>query len=123
MNKPCFLAFVEDLYFHSQLEWIARSKNVDIHFAMQGEQLSQLVKTMVPFMMVVDLSGLSSDWIFRYISEIMDRDPKFPIVAFISHVQEDVRQRAEKYGCRFIFTKAQLMKKLPEVIEQSLKGT
>ena len=122
MKKPCLLAFVEDLYFQSQLEGIARSKNVELYFASQGEQLSQLVKTYAPFMMVIDLSGLNSDWIFRHIGNIMEDNPRFPIVAFISHIQEAVRQRAEKYGCRFILTKSQLAKKLPETVEQILRG-
>ncbi len=122
MRKPCILASVEDLYFQSQLEGIARSRNVELYFASQGEQLSQLVKTFAAFMMVIDLSGVNSDWIFRHISEIIETNPRFPIVVFISHVQEAVRQRAEKYGCRFIFTKSQLIKKLPETIEQILRG-
>ncbi len=122
MKKPCVLAVIESLYFRSQLEGIARSKDVELYFASQGEQLSQLVKTFAPLMMIVDLSGLNSDWIFRHISNIIENNPRFPIVAFISHVREDVRQRAEKYGCRFILTKSQLAKKLPETIEQILRG-
>jgi len=122
MKKPCVLAVIESLYFRSQLEGIARSKDVELYFASQGEQLSQLVKTFAPLMMIVDLSGLNSDWIFRHISNIIENNPRFPIVALISHVREDVRQRAEKYGCRFILTKSQLAKKLPETIEQILRG-
>ena len=122
MKKPCVLAVIESLYFRSQLEGIARSKDVELYFASQGEQLSQLVKTFAPLMMIVDLSGLNSDWIFRHISNIIENNPRFPIVALISHVREDVRQRAEKYGCRFILTKSQLVKKLPETIEQILRG-
>jgi len=122
MKKPCIVVFVESIYFSSQLEGIAKAKDVELYFASQGEQLSQLVKTFAPLMMIVDLSGLNSDWIFRHISSIVENNPRFPIVAFISHVQEDVRQRAEKYGCRFILTKSQLVKKLPETIEQILRG-
>ena len=122
MKKPCVLAVVDNLYFRSQLEGIARSKDVELYFASQGEQLTQLVKTFAPLMMVADLSGLNSDWIFRHISNIVENNPRFPIVGFVSHVQEDVRQRAEKYGCRFILTKSQLTKKLPETIEQILRG-
>lgn len=122
MKKPCVLAVIDNLYFRSQLEGITRSKDVELYFAAQGEQLSQLVKTFAPLMMVADLSGLNTDWIFRHISNIIENNPRFPVVAFISHVQEGVRQRAEKYGCRFVLTKSQLTKKLPEVIERVLRG-
>ena len=121
MEKPCLLVFVDNLFFQTQIEGIARGKGIDVYFATRGEQLSQLAKTIAPLMMIVDLSGLDSEWIFRHISEVGFANPGLPIIAFISHVQEDVRARAERYGCRTIFTKSELKKKLPETIEKVLR--
>ena len=95
---------------------------MDFYFATQGEQLSQLAKTLAPSMIIIDLSGLDSEWLFKHISEIRNTRPHLPIIAFIAHVQEAVRERAEKYGCNYIFTKSELLKKLPDRIEKILRG-
>ena len=123
MNKPCLVAYVDDLYFQSQIEGVAKAKKLDFYFAMQGESLSQLVKNFSAFILIVDLTGSNSDWIFRHISEIIGRDSTFPIIGFISHVQEDVRARAEKYGCFKVFAKSELVKRLPDTMDQVLKKT
>lgn len=122
MVKPCLLAFVDDLFLKSSIDGIAEAKDIDVYFATQGEQLSQLAKTIVPFMLVVDLSGPDSEWLFRHIGEIGYIHPNLPILGFISRVQDDVRTRAEKYGCRAVLTKVDLTKKLPEAIERALGG-
>ncbi|OGQ47003.1 MAG: hypothetical protein A3H42_01180 [Deltaproteobacteria bacterium RIFCSPLOWO2_02_FULL_46_8] len=122
MNKPCLLAFVDDLFFQSRIQGIAGGKRMDFYFATQGEQLSQLAKTLAPSMIIIDLSGLDSEWLFKHISEIRNTRPHLPIIAFIAHVQEAVRERAEKYGCNYIFTKSELLKKLPDRIEKILRG-
>ena len=123
MNKPCLLAFVDDLFFQSQIEGIAKAKDIDFYFATRGEQLSQLAKTLAPSVMLIDLSGLDSEWLFRHIIVIGNMRPDLPIIAFVSHVQQDIRDRAEKYGCKFIFTKSELIKRLPETIENILRKT
>ncbi|MBI1978345.1 MAG: hypothetical protein HYS55_06290 [Candidatus Omnitrophica bacterium] len=121
MNKPCLLAYVSDLYFQSRIEAIAEAKKLDFYFATQGEPLSELVKNFSAFMLVVDLTELNPDWIFRHLSEVLHRDNTFPIVGFVSHVQEAVRERAEKYGCYRVYTKSELLKKLPDTIETVLR--
>ncbi|MBI3999007.1 MAG: hypothetical protein HY351_00180 [Candidatus Omnitrophica bacterium] len=123
MNKPLLLAVINSLYFQSQIEGIAQAKNIDFYFATQGEQLSQLAKTLSPSIMVVDLSGLDAEWIFKHISDINHMRPDLPIVGFVSHVQQTVRERAEKHGCKFVFTKSELVKQLPETIEKVLRKT
>ena len=123
MQKPSLLVYINDLYFQSVIEEVAHTQNLDVYFATQGEQLSQLAKTFAPFMMLVDLSGTDSEWLFRHIGSIRVVRPEFPIVAFISQDQEEIRDRAEKYGANRVLTKAEFVKKLPDVIERYLLGS
>ena len=120
MDKPCLLIYVEDQSLKSQIEEIAGAHNVYIQFATQGDQLTQLAKTFAPFMMILDLSGLSSEWLFRHISSIRNAQPDFPIVGLIALGQDEIGDRAEKYGCRRILMKPELTKKLPKIIEHFL---
>ena len=120
MDKPCLLVYAEDQSLKSQIEEIAGAQNLYIQFATQGDQLSQLAKTFAPFMMVLDLSGLNSEWLFRHIGSIRHAQPDFPMVGLIASGQDEVRDRAEKYGCNRVLTKSELTKALPKVIEHFL---
>jgi len=123
MQKPCLLVYINDLYFQSVIEEIVLAQNMDVYFAAQGEQLSQLAKTLAPFMMIVDLSGIDSEWLFGHIGSIRPMRPEFPMVALVSQEQDEVRDRAEKYGVNRVLTKAEFVKKLPDVIEHFLLGS
>ena len=123
MNKPSLVAYVSDFYLQLQIEALAKSKKLDFYFATYGESLSQLVKNLSAFVLIADLTEPNSDWIFRNISEIMDRDSSFRVIVFISDFQEDVKGRAEKYGCYIVFTKSELLNKLPNSIERILRKT
>ena len=111
------LVFVRDSYLRIRIEAIAQLKKVDPYFATQGAQLAQLVKTMNPFMLLVDLSGLDSGWIFRHISTVRMQKVDFPIVAIVPSMQEALKERAERYGCNLVLTKSQVLKKLPKTID------
>ncbi len=122
MQKPSLLVYMNDLYFQSVIEEAASAQNLDVYFAKQGEQLSQLAKTFAPFMMIIDLSGIDSEWLFSHIGSIRAMKPEFPMVAFVSEAQDEVGDRAEKYGVNRVLTKAEFVKKLPGVIEHFLLG-
>src|SRR3989338_5285032 len=83
MNKPCLLAYAKTTTLYSQIEAIAEAQKLDSYFATQGEQLSQLVKTMAPFMMLLDLSGQDSGWMFRHIITVKSMKSEFPIVGLV----------------------------------------
>lgn len=121
MFKPSFLVYLDGPQFKADIQSIAEAQKVDIHFATQGDQLSQLVKTYAPFFMLVDLSGLDAGWIFRHISIIKNSKPNFSICALVNDDQENVGSRAEKYGCDRIITKSKLIEELPELIEYFLR--
>ncbi|OGX06346.1 MAG: hypothetical protein A3G87_01720 [Omnitrophica bacterium RIFCSPLOWO2_12_FULL_50_11] len=122
MNRPWLLVFVEDPDLRTLIEEIAQEKQLDFHFAAQGEQLLQSVKTLRPMMMIADLSGLNTEWLFKHIAEIANLQPDFPIVAFLASREEGARYRLEHAGCKMVLHKSEVEKKLPEAIENVLKG-
>lgn len=121
MLKSCLLAFIDDSSLRPQVEAIVEAKDAEVYFATEGEQLSQLAKTLRPFMVLVDLTELDSGWIFKHITNIVNLNPSLPILAFVDpHTPDAVRDRAEKYGCRKVFLESELLEKLPDLIEKGL---
>ena len=123
MLKPCLLAFVDDPSLRSQISAVIETKGAGVYFATEGEQLSQLAKTLKPFMILVDLSELDAEWVFRHITTIVNANPSLPVLSFVDlHTSEAVQDRAKKYGCRSVLLKSELIKILPDLVEKGLSG-
>ena len=115
------LAAVSDLFFQSQIELAAKAEGAAVQFVSRGEHLAEMVRNFKPFLLVLDLSGSDSEWIYKHIGDIKERQPDFPIVAFIPHILEAEKMRAESAGCDAVFAKSIFSKKLPQIIKKYLK--
>jgi len=115
------LVAVNDLFFQSQIEAAAKAEGARCEFATRGEHLAQMVRNFKPFLLILDLSSSDSEWIYKHIGDIKDKDPSFPIVAFLPHIQEAEKARAESAGCDAVFPKSAFSKKLPQIIKKYLK--
>ena len=122
MLKPCLLAFVEDLSFQPQIKTIVEAKRGEVYFASEGEQLSQLAKTLLPFMVLVDFTKLDAEWLFKHISDIVSTNPKLPVLVFVeTTTPKAVRDRIERYGSRLIILKSELLEQFPDLVEKALR--
>ena len=121
--RSCLLAFVDDPGIQTRLESVAEEKQVECYLAKWGEQLSQLAKTLNPFLVVVDLSGQESEWLFKHINIIKHENPRLRIVAMTNAGQTDVKERADSYGCDLTLSKPDLFRRFPEIIESALGKT
>jgi len=74
-------------------------------------------------MVLVDLSNSDAEWLFKHISAIVEMNPKLPVFGFSeSQIPTAVRDRAERYGCRLIFLKPELLEELPNLLTKALSG-
>ena len=117
MDFPRCLVLIYDEALRTKLRTLFQERKIDCYFVQRGDHLTQLVKNWTPFMMLLDLTGPSSEWLFKHISEIQTAHPGFPIVAMISEAEEATHQRLETYGCRFVLAESELLEKLPETVE------
>jgi hypothetical protein len=123
MKDPTCLAFVSsgNLHLQPDLEAIFKEKGVSCYFLKQGDPLTQLAKTWAPFMLLVDLTGQESEWIFRHIAQLEETFTNFPVVAVVKEIEDAVHRRAESCGCRFVLSEENLIEKLPDIIEDIIE--
>lgn len=121
MFKPCAIVYLEDPALQNDVQKIADSKNINVSFAGRGDQLAQLVKNNKAFLLIVDLSGLDSAWLFKHLSAIKYTNPEFPIYGILGAEDEAQRSRAEKYGCKQCLLLAEWLSQLPDIIETHLR--
>jgi CheY-like chemotaxis protein len=120
MNQPCLLAYLEDPPLEEFIQKLSEDKGMDFYFATFGEQLTQYVNSFVPFMMLVDMTGLETSWLFRHVAEVKNAKPRFPIVALTGKDEESMKNRLESAGCNAVLNKKEFTEKFPELVESYL---
>ena len=102
-------ALVDDLFFSSKISATAKQLGSQIVFCRSVEDVRQEVSRIC-----VDLNSTA----FDSISEIkkLKRTHLSPIVAFVSHVQVDLKRRAEEAGATEVIPRSKFVERLPELL-------
>lgn len=118
--RQCLLAFIDDQGIQARISGVAEEKQVECYLARWGEQLSQLAKTLNPFLVVIDLSGRDSEWLFKHINIIKYNNPRLRIVGMTEQGQTDIEDRAASAGCDMVLSKPEFFRRFPGIVEAVL---
>ncbi len=114
--NPLILAIVSDPECRLQIESGAGEIGAEIIFVSFGEHLTDLVKRMNPFILIVELTEDNSNWIQKHISEIKGSRFDFPVLGITGNTESEYA-RLERAGCRPIVTREVFVKTAKSLIE------
>lgn len=102
-------ALVDDLFFSSKISATAKQVGSDIVFCRSAESVPADAGRIC-----VDLNAGT----FDPVEEIkkLKRSHPAPIVAFLSHVQVDLKRRAEEAGSDEVMPRSTFVQRLPEIL-------
>ena len=102
-------AFVDDLFFSSKISATAKQLNSEVVFCRSAESVPSDAARIF-----VDLNAAS----FDALAEIRKLRPahKAPIVAFLSHVQVDLKLKAEEAGATEVIPRSVFVQRLVELL-------
>ena len=103
-------ALIDDLFFTSKLKEIARSLNAESVVCQSAEAVPTDVSRVF-----VDLSATRFDPIAE-IEKLKEAAPATPVTAFFSHVQIDMKQRAEKAGADEVIPRSAFAQRVADVV-------
>lgn len=112
------LVITADPECRSRIEAVAGEEMIECYFASHGDHLTELVKRLNPFLLIVDFSSEELDWIIKHVSEIKDRHHNFPIIGVISDEGESNETRMQKAGCDHVIRKTRFLKNIKTWIEK-----
>ena len=93
------IAFVDDLFFQAKLVETAKQLSVELRSCATPDALATEIATgSAPKLVIVDLNARNGP--IEVIENLQTRAPEIPLVAFLSHVQTDLAERARAAGCR-----------------------
>src|SRR5690242_5258785 len=115
------LALVDDLFFQSKMAETARHVGVTLHAVASGPAFlsalsasSPAQAATLPRLLLVDLNARQGP--LEAIEKLHAAGNSLPIIAFLSHVQVELAQRARDAGCRQVMPRSQFTAGLAEIL-------
>ena len=116
------LALVDDLFFQSKLNETARHVGVTLQTVMTGDALVQAAAASSPKLVLVDLNARQGalEAVERLAAAgNAQKDGAQHIIAFLSHVQTELAEKARAAGCRQVLPRSKFTAELAEILRQA----
>jgi DNA-binding NtrC family response regulator len=111
------LAFVDDLFFQAKILETAKQAGVDVRTFTTSEALLAEIKKQTPKLVIVDLNGRNQP--VQAIESVHSAAPDLPVIAFLSHVQVELAQRASAAGSSRVMPRSQFTRELATILAQA----
>jgi CheY-like chemotaxis protein len=113
---------VDDLFFLAKIQEVARKLNVKVEFIKNekeiGEKEGRDEAEEKPSLIIVDLNSTSIKPLST-ISKLRSRFKKSTsIVGFVSHVQGDLKVKAQEAGCDVVMPRSAFSQNLPNILRR-----
>ena len=114
-------AFVDDLFFLAKIQEIGRKLNVKVEFVKSQEEIDEKVGETPeekPSLVIVDLNCNSIKPI-SIVAKLKSRFKKSTsVVGFLSHVQGDLKVKAQEAGCDVVMPRSAFSQTLPSLLRR-----
>jgi CheY-like chemotaxis protein len=111
------IALVDDLFFQSKILETARRMGVGVKIVATGEQLVAEAANGSPALLLVDLNARQGP--LEAIEELCRIGNRRPVIAFLSHVQVELAERARAAGCQQVMPRSQFSQNLAAILAQA----
>ena len=111
------LALVDDLFFQAKMLETARHVGVELRTCSTADALVGEIAKEAPNLVVVDLNARSQP--IAAIERMQSKPRSFAIVAFLSHVQVELAERAKAAGCSAVMPRSQFTRDLATIFAQA----
>lgn len=122
-NSPTrIFAFVDDLFFLAKIQEVARKIHVKVKFVKTDKDLSDGIEsgdaTPKPSLIIFDLNNVAAKPLTT-ISRLKNKFKKeTSIVGFLSHVQGELKMRAQEAGCDVVMPRSAFSQTLPQMLRR-----
>lgn len=112
-------ALIDDLFFLAKIQEVARKLNVKVEFIKTEKEIGERDEGEErPSLIIVDLNSTSIKPIST-ISKLRSRFKKSTsIVGFVSHVQGDLKVKAQEAGCDVVMPRSAFSQNLPNILRR-----
>jgi DNA-binding NarL/FixJ family response regulator len=113
------LALLDDLFFRSKLAETARLAGVELKTANTNEALLQAAAENPAATVLLDLNARSKPLDALAALRGNGAAPKRRVIAFLSHVQTELAERARAAGCDEVMPRSKFTQELPKILREA----
>ncbi len=112
------VAVVNDLFFIAKIMESAKRAGMGVTFVKESKEALAHAKTL-PTLMIFDLNFDAVEPL-KLIEELKaDSETKrIPLIAYLSHVQGELKQKAHETGCDMVLAKSAFSQNLPQILKR-----
>ncbi|MGH7801291.1 MAG: response regulator [Thermodesulfobacteriota bacterium] len=120
-QRTKIIAVLDDLFFTSKIKEAAKSLNSDLEFTKNTDGLIQKLKSEKPSLIIFDLNSKACNPL-ETIKELKSSSylKDIPVLGYLSHVQTDLKDEADKAGCDLVLPRSKFSKDLKEILTKYL---
>ena len=111
------LALVDDLFFQAKILETAKHLGIAVRTSATSDALLAELAKEIPKLVIVDLNARGAP--LQAIERVRAGAPDLPLIAFLSHVQTDLAQRARAAGCTEVLPRSQFTHDLATILAQA----
>ena len=110
------LVVIEDLLFTVKIADAAKRNGLQTQFV-KNEQDALAAAAELPLLVILDLNINSVNPI-ELIAKLKGLGGKLPIIAFVSHVQGELKQQAHEAGADMVMARSAFSTNLPQILKR-----
>ena len=110
------LAFVDDLFFQAKMLETAKHVGVELECVATSDALNRRVLEQAPDLLVIDLNARAGG--VEALEKLAPGNP-LRVIAFLSHVQVDLAERARRAGCSEVMPRSKFTQDLASIFTQA----
>ncbi len=110
------VALAEDLFFIAKMKETAKQAGVSLETADTPAALAEAAKVDGTSVLIVDLNANGS---IEAIEHLRAAGNTLPVIAFFSHVQAELAERARLAGCEQVMPRSKFSRDLPEILRRT----
>ena len=117
-HRNRILAVVDDLFFAAKISETAKRAGVGVEFATTEEAVLGFA-AQKPSLIIVDLN-LNTVQPLPLIAKLKSHPDlkQTSLLAFVSHVQGELKLRAQKAGCDMVLARSSFSQNLPQILKR-----
>ena len=112
------LAAVDDMFFATKIRGTAEALGLEVRFSRSADDAIEKAREDLPTLIIADLHSVKCDPF--NLAEQLKTDERLrdvPLIGFFSHVQTELKERAERSGFDRVMPRSAFSKNLAEILK------
>ncbi|HUN87546.1 MAG TPA: hypothetical protein VMU28_02085 [Terriglobales bacterium] len=122
---PRIFAFIDDLFFLAKIQETARKLNVKVEFVKTDKDILERLKTNgeeKPSLIIFDLNNANAKPLTTIPKLKKELKKGTAIIGFLSHLQADLKMKAQEAGCDMVLPRSSFSQNLPSLLRRHGAG-